>query len=242
MPLINLLKSALLAMTLTILLSVGIVGTANAASHLPDCKANPKCLLYLDEKWESLSAAEMQTMIDDGAYVNATDDNGWTPLHEAAYNGNAKVIPALVEAGADVNARDILGETPLSKAKFYKNPDAVSELEAVGGKTGTQIDQPVKKKYERKELSADGRVSYNFVYNPQCDSISHCVVIEAKAIEGCPSSLYMSLILFDDRKRNIGWTNAVARGLRKDESALLTFRIIEENVASYRVNEIECHR
>ena len=32
--------------------------------------------------------------------------NQWTPLHLAAYGGNADIVKVLLEEGADVNAKD----------------------------------------------------------------------------------------------------------------------------------------
>ena len=146
------------------------------------------------------------------------------------------MIPVLLKAGADVNAKNNNGSTPLGIAEPIKNSDVISALKSAGAKSK-------KSKYERKSLSIDGLVEYNFVSNPQCrTSRRGCVVIEAKTIQGCPRSLYMSLILFDGQNRNIGFTNAVAHDLQKGESALLEFSIIEKNVASYRVGKINCHQ
>ena len=229
-------KAVILAILCLILSGLIAVSTANAASHLPDCKADAGCLFELYKKWKTITAADMQAMINSGAYVNATNDEGVTPLHAAATFGNAGVIPVLLKAGADVNAKNNNGSTPLGIAEPIKNSDVISALKSAGAKSK-------KSKYERKSLSIDGLVEYNFVSNPQCrTSRRGCVVIEAKTIQGCPRSLYMSLILFDGQNRNIGFTNAVAHDLQKGESALLEFSIIEKNVASYRVGKINCHQ
>ena len=267
MPLIAAIKNTLFAAFLAMILAVAVVGIANADSHLPDCKKDARCLLELREKWKTVTVADMQAMINAGADVNATDDYGVTPLHAAADRGNAEiisvlvkaeadlhakenygltplhtaaarghaeVIPILVKAGADVNAKSKRGATPLDFAVSKGHVDVINMLTKAGSKS-TIMD------YERKKLSPDGLVEYNFVYKPHCKIDRDCVVIEAKTIHGCPRSLYMSLILFDSQKRNIGWTNAVARGLRKGESALLEFSIIEKNATSYRVDEINCN-
>ena len=47
----------------------------------------------------------------------ARDENGLTPLHDAAlYNPIVAVITALLAAGADPKARDNVGHTPLHNA------------------------------------------------------------------------------------------------------------------------------
>ncbi len=53
-----------------------------------------------------------------GADIHARDENGNTPLHEAAAGDGANVIAmkALISAGADVNARNNDGLTPLAAA------------------------------------------------------------------------------------------------------------------------------
>ena len=51
-----------------------------------------------------------------GADPHATDDDGNTLLHHAAYGGNAAILRTLLGRGLDVNARNRLGYTPLIQA------------------------------------------------------------------------------------------------------------------------------
>jgi hypothetical protein len=57
-------------------------------------------------------------LLEHGADVNARDDLGDTPLHEAAH-GHVDVVRLLLEHGADVNARDKNGQTPLHEAASW---------------------------------------------------------------------------------------------------------------------------
>ena len=133
-------KAVPLMVVAVILLGGVTVGTANADSHLPDCKANPKCLLFEDlypleksdelrAKWWAITAADIKAMINSGADVNAKDNNGFTPLHSAAGLGQAELIPVLVKAGAYINATDNSGRTPLDIARQNKQWNAVKILE-----------------------------------------------------------------------------------------------------------------
>lgn len=48
----------------------------------------------------------VEALLRAGASANATDREGWTPLHEAADGGPAAAVQALLDAGADVKAVD----------------------------------------------------------------------------------------------------------------------------------------
>jgi len=52
-------------------------------------------------------------LLDRGADVNAADEAGWTPLHFAARDQNARIVQMLLEHGAAVDRVDDSGSTPL---------------------------------------------------------------------------------------------------------------------------------
>ena len=54
--------------------------------------------------------------LDAGTDVNAKDEKGWTPLHEAALGGHKGIAELLIAKGADVNAKNNDGVTPLNWA------------------------------------------------------------------------------------------------------------------------------
>lgn len=51
--------------------------------------------------------------IEEGAALNRRDQNGWNPLHWAAFKGRIKSLKLLLEHGAEVDAVDDAGYTPL---------------------------------------------------------------------------------------------------------------------------------
>ncbi len=57
----------------------------------------------------------------DPSLVHARGAGGYTPLHLAAWNGEADAAALLLDAEADVDARNGRGETPLALAVVYEN-------------------------------------------------------------------------------------------------------------------------
>jgi len=55
----------------------------------------------------------MKRCLGEGASVNGRDQNGWTPLHWAAFKGGIKSVKVLLEHGAEVDTVDDAGYTPL---------------------------------------------------------------------------------------------------------------------------------
>lgn len=84
--------------------------------------------------------ATAQTLIAQGADVNAADGDGSTALHWAAYNGDAALAEALLKAGANVKAATrIGGMTPLSMAA-RTGSDAVVELLLEAGADANEVN------------------------------------------------------------------------------------------------------
>ncbi len=75
----------------------------------------------------------------DGTDVNATDDDGWTPLHFAAVNGHKEIVELLIAKGANVNAKNGSGETPLDWAIEKTHTEIADLLRQHGGKTGEEL-------------------------------------------------------------------------------------------------------
>lgn len=62
-------------------------------------------------------------LIAAGANPNATNEEGQTPLHIAAFEGHLGAVQALIDAGADVDARDTMQWTPIFKAAYNHEQD-----------------------------------------------------------------------------------------------------------------------
>ncbi len=60
------------------------------------------------------------------------NDDGWTPLHKAAYEGYREIVELLIAKGADVNAKNKRGMTPLHLAAEYGRNQVVELLIAKG--------------------------------------------------------------------------------------------------------------
>lgn len=77
---------------------------------------------------ENPNPADIEMLIEYGAYLEAEDDYGMTPLSFAADNNNYSAVKRLIDFGADVNKRDKAGMTPLMRAAWEGTDIRVVEL------------------------------------------------------------------------------------------------------------------
>ena len=78
------------------------------------------------------SESDVTRCLTAGADPNVRDRGGFTPLHLAAFVGNAGAVAALVNRGADVEGRSTDGLTPLHRAVALRNSKAVIALLEAG--------------------------------------------------------------------------------------------------------------
>src|SRR5262249_31001626 len=78
---------------------------------------------------ESMASSLKDQLAQDPSLVSATDENGWTLLHQEALAGSSATVKVLLEAGADPNAVTNHGMTPLQLARSLGWEKIVAALE-----------------------------------------------------------------------------------------------------------------
>ena len=67
--------------------------------------------------------------------MNEKRNNGWVPLHGAAFTGHMEVVELLLANGANMNAKNEDGDTPL----VYAEGEIADLLRKHGGKKGEEL-------------------------------------------------------------------------------------------------------
>ncbi|CAK6978469.1 ankyrin repeat domain-containing protein 49 [Scomber scombrus] len=81
-----------------------------------------------------------QVLTADPLLVHCCDEDGYTPLHRAAYGGHVDVVSALLAAGSKVNPRTIDGWTPLHSACRWSRITVASFLLQHGAELNAQTN------------------------------------------------------------------------------------------------------
>jgi len=68
-------------------------------------------------------------LLNASANKDAQDNNGFTPLHQAVWNNNFKVVEILLKSEADPSIKDNQGRTPEKFITRYINPKIVGILD-----------------------------------------------------------------------------------------------------------------
>ncbi|HET9952021.1 MAG TPA: ankyrin repeat domain-containing protein [Candidatus Eisenbacteria bacterium] len=95
-------------------------------------------LLHRTVYHDSVDVARV--LLEFGADVNVVDDNGLTPLHMAAREGNAELIRLLLAKGARIDARNKWNWTPLHFAASQKQLEAARALVERGADRSARTD------------------------------------------------------------------------------------------------------
>ena len=75
-----------------------------------------ECMIEECNLSSDIHCEKLKNLIKQGADVNATNDDGETLLHSAAYFNNIRLMQILIENNANVNLKTKSGETPLHSA------------------------------------------------------------------------------------------------------------------------------
>lgn len=78
---------------------------------------------------EDAAFAMSRRLLEEGADVNAVQESGFTPIHQAAYRGSARLTELLLEHGADVTPTTDEGLTPAEMAADRGYPDVAGMIE-----------------------------------------------------------------------------------------------------------------
>ncbi|XP_060592387.1 ankyrin repeat domain-containing protein 49-like [Ruditapes philippinarum] len=76
----------------------------------------------------------------DSSLTGTKDNDGYTPLHRASYNGHTDMVMLLLENGADINATTSDGWCPIHSASRWNQADVLSILLQSGANINAQTN------------------------------------------------------------------------------------------------------
>lgn len=122
--------------------AVGLAATfghADIVKHLIEQGADVNAVATNGTGYNALTGSVSQRrrditriLLGNGAKADYRYGPGWSPLHEAAMDGDAEVAALLVDHGAELNARNQDGKTPLGLAVANQKTQVADLLRARG--------------------------------------------------------------------------------------------------------------
>ena len=129
---------------LTTIAAVLVVGCVESQQSVPQTETKPESStakapdISIHDAAEGGNIEAVKQQIAAGTDVNAKDEWGVTPLHNAA---TKEIVELLIAAGADVHAKgDEAGETPLHNAAYEGHKEIAELLIAAGANVSAISD------------------------------------------------------------------------------------------------------
>ena len=88
---------------------------------------------------KSRDEGKIRDLLEKGADINATDEDGWTVLIYASNNGHLEIVRLLLEKGANINVTNQYGYTSLMRASKNGYLETVKLLLKNGAYIGCTI-------------------------------------------------------------------------------------------------------
>ena len=127
---------------LTTIAAVLVVGCVESQQSVPQTETKPESStakapdISIHDAAEGGNIEAVKQQIAAGTDVNAKDEWGVTPLHNAA---TKEIVELLIAAGAEVNAKDKRSSTPLDAASTRSHSEIADLLRKHGGKTVEEL-------------------------------------------------------------------------------------------------------
>ncbi|KAK9086610.1 hypothetical protein Syun_029004 [Stephania yunnanensis] len=115
----------------------------------------------------------LESCISQGGNVNGRDQNGWTPLHRAAFKGEIEIVKALVGHGAQIDLVDDVGYTALHCAVEAGRVEVAVYLIAQGARRNLKSIKGV------CPLNFDFQSKYSAFVSPLCSEFEQALEIES---------------------------------------------------------------